>query len=61
MTMAETTRPQPHFSGEPRPLRSLSRSPFSADLNERDIARDLSNVARPVLLASDTEAAVGIG
>jgi predicted ATPase/DNA-binding winged helix-turn-helix (wHTH) protein len=48
MTMAETTRPQPHFSGEPRPLRSLSRSPFSADLNERDIARDLSNVASQV-------------
>src|ERR1700730_8380043 len=48
MTMAETTRPQPHFSGEPRPLRSPSRSPFSADLNERDIARDLSNVASQV-------------
>jgi len=48
MTMAETTRPKPHFSGEPRPLRSLSRSPFSADLNERDIARDLSNVASQV-------------
>src|ERR1700730_2089337 len=48
MTMAGTTRPQPHFSGEPRPLRSPSRSPFSADLNERDIARDLSNVASQV-------------
>jgi predicted ATPase/DNA-binding winged helix-turn-helix (wHTH) protein len=48
MTMAETTRLQPHLSGEPLPLRSLSRSPFSADLNERDIARDLSNVASQV-------------